>query len=457
MSSRVKAVDPAWGVMAIRAFLRAWRFSYVLVTPWLLYLVSGARLALVGLVIAFGTKTLGIWRRHERRREFTAQSGSISAAWLLARYYWSWARAAHIAGLAREPDDYMSDLAWRWKLITSRDIWWRDLLAGYSLQVPRIVTSELVPLGVRLDIELFPGMLLADIEKAAPVLAETWQISEVRATQKRPGIISLVAVSRDPLKEPVFKEDDDEAFSLDAVPVGRCEDGTSWKLTLLGRSTVLGGLPGSGKSVFLRTLTSALSTYSSCVRLSGIDLKGGVELSEYADRFDGLETTQDGAVELLQRLVDEHKKRMTYMRENGYRSIKDFGPNEQWPLLVLVVDECAELFVAESTAKDDRDRVASIIRMTSLLARQGRATGISLILSTQKPTADSLPTVIRDACENKIAFRCATREQEVAILGAAANPADLSATSIRPDQRGVAIATTEDGTVKRVRGYGLVA
>lgn len=441
-------------VLVIRGLLGTWRALYVVVVPLIVWRVSGALMGILALIFCAGFKA---WRKFLIARaedDAIAAVGSRTLWREMRTYRLSWFRVAHEAGLSMEEVQYPSELLHWWRLAMTTRVPFPYILDGYVDRVPAIVAQRVVPLGYEFTIEPLAGQTLSDYEKQCQRFAHLWRVSDVRARAGEPGFIVLTLVTCDPLAEPLVRDQVPAVDSLDVIEVGQTEEDEPWRLPLTS-STVIGGVPGSGKSVLMNLIIESVIDHPhvSCV---GGDLKGGIEFHHYRSRMTDLFTSQTEAIKVLEKLEAEHKKRMEYLVDNGYKSMREVGYSQEWPLLVLVVDECAELFVAESTAKDDRDRVASIMRMTSLLARQGRATGISLILSTQKPTADSLPTVIRDSCENKIAFRCATSEQARAVLGDLASSSGVSPCEIPMTQRGVAIASSTDGGLQRVRSYQIV-
>lgn len=64
------------------------------------------------------------------------------------------------------------------------------------------------------------------------------------------------------------------------------------------------------------------------------------------------------------------------------------------------------------------------------LIQQGRSAGIIVVLTTQKPTSESIPTIIRDNCGLRVAFKVRKKEAATAILGdidAEADPVQIPA------------------------------
>lgn len=175
---------------------------------------------------------------------------------------------------------------------------------------------------------------------------------------------------------------------------------------------LVAGMTGSGKSVFINSLlTQLITSYPPTeLRLLLLDPKR-VELAPYAGiphllnppLWDPMD--MDYALLWLNREMDE---RFTYMasehRHNIYEWNRSSTPN--WPWIVVVVDELANLVI------DNKAVEQSLVR----LATMGRAAGIHLILATQSPRADVLTGLIRANVPTRIAFATATAAESRIIL-----------------------------------------
>jgi len=131
------------------------------------------------------------------------------------------------------------------------------------------------------------------------------------------------------------------------------------------------GQTGWGKGGFVNLVLAqvALSPWWECW---GIDAKDGMELGPWEPVFRHLTDDPDaGSVRLLKLLVEEMHRRNRLTRSRGKRS---WTPTPEEPLILLVVDEWAELSVPAKEVLDT-------------LVRQCRASGILLLLCTQRPSA----------------------------------------------------------------------
>jgi len=196
------------------------------------------------------------------------------------------------------------------------------------------------------------------------------------------------------------------------MPIGVDDNGEVVFIRLLGHSVLIGGLPGSGKSLGCRTMLAGLAA-SRDVCLVGIDPKRA-ELILWRDRFSHLVLGHeaDETIELLQLLLDEVHQRAVYLATTGRATLE---PSAEYPNIVLVIDEWAEM-AAGGTAKERALAAEMLRRFVSL----GRAVNGTVILLTQKPTNEVIDTGTRSLLGYRFALRCGDRFQADSILGAGA-------------------------------------
>jgi S-DNA-T family DNA segregation ATPase FtsK/SpoIIIE len=107
----------------------------------------------------------------------------------------------------------------------------------------------------------------------------------------------------------------------------------------------------------------------------------------------------DKAIKALRWLNQEMDNRYRQFAQAGVRNIegynKDHSPGETLPYLVLIIDELADLMMA---AFDEVER--TLCR----LAQLARATGIHLIVATQRPSVDVVTGLIKANFPSRISF-----------------------------------------------------
>jgi len=183
---------------------------------------------------------------------------------------------------------------------------------------------------------------------------------------------------------------------------------------------LVAGSTGSGKSVFLHSVIMSLMYRHSPdeLRFIMIDPKR-VEFSMY-NRMPHLmlpEIVADcsKAVNALNWAVKEMERRYELLVKNECQKIDQFnvckavkeGREKKLPYLVIIVDELAELM---GVAKKDVE--GKIQRITQL----GRASGIHMVVATQRPSVDVVTGVIKNNMPTRIAFSLASAVDSRTIL-----------------------------------------
>ncbi|MFK0167502.1 FtsK/SpoIIIE domain-containing protein [Streptomyces sp. NPDC090306] len=304
--------------------------------------------------------------------------------------------------------------------------------------------------GFALLVRLLPGQLPDDFVKAAPAMAEGWQVHAVRVASHRPGVVRINALYANPLSAPRAPRSRVPGRLLRVV-VGTLETGASWVIDLRRiPHWLIVGATRSGKSTLINALVAGLAPQP--VALVGIDCKGGMELSLYGPRLSALATDRGQAVRLLSALVDLTLDRMTVCRAAGVRNIWGLTDKARPVPVVVIVDEIAELFLVAGRHEKDEAQAAgtALIR----LAQLGAALGVFLVVAGQRVGSDLGPgvTALRAQLGGRVCHRVADPGTAEMTLGDLNPDALKAAQAIAPEEAGTAVLASGDGW-ERGRSY----
>jgi S-DNA-T family DNA segregation ATPase FtsK/SpoIIIE len=324
---------------------------------------------------------------------------------------------------ARQRDRYGRRLAAEWPLLAQtlelgyRDQWTRQ----HRFPVAEFAADGQ---GVTATVAAIAGAGLADYQKAAGYLADTWGCVTVRAEQQGPGLIRLRGLHRDPLLAPALVDLPGTApASLTSWWLGWAEDSSPVHVRLAEVSgMVVAGLAGFGKTMLVAHLLGQLAP-SPVVQFVLVDGKGGPDYDRLVPRAwlhakDDLTAVRD----VLRRVHRLMLARQTSIAQVlGVTDAWHLGPSPSWPLVVVVIDEAHTFFHERKgtspEVKAHNALVAELSRLVEELIRKGRNVAIGVMLLTQRATGDAIPTRIRDNCQVAISFATRTLDGAVAALG----------------------------------------
>lgn len=204
-----------------------------------------------------------------------------------------------------------------------------------------------------------------------------------------------------------------------ALPVGIGGDGQPVALPLRNLGNVLiAGLPGSGKSELLASMLAGLLRQDATgrrVQVATVDTKLVTfgNMPPLAALYAPPALEIEDAHALVWGLVEEVRRRFQLLQAAGVRSIEEYQARtgETLPYLVTVIDELADM-----TADHDRRRAAGFNGAAMEIGRKGRAAGVSLVMATQRPSADVIPSSLRNLAGAAVAFRLARADDSRLVL-----------------------------------------
>ncbi|MEV0789391.1 FtsK/SpoIIIE domain-containing protein [Kribbella sp. NPDC050459] len=209
------------------------------------------------------------------------------------------------------------------------------------------------------------------------------------------------------------------------------------------RNILIGGEPGAGKSVAQGNIVAHAAL---CIDVDLILIDGKiVELLPYAPvakEFVGNDMPK--ALRVLRGLQGDLDERYLHLARTGRKKIV---AGDGFRAKLLCVDELAYFTVTVGT-KEEQEEFRVLVR--DVVAR-GRAAGIITVASTQRPSADIVPTSLRDLFGYRLAFRCATDSSSDIILGTGWAKQGHTAVDIEPEALGVGLLRAEGGFPRRIK------
>ena len=177
---------------------------------------------------------------------------------------------------------------------------------------------------------------------------------------------------------------------------------------------MIAGQTGSGKSVMINTILTSLIYHNSPsdLKLILVDPKQ-VELTPYNDIPHLLTPVihePEKTISALKWAVAEMDRRLRTMAAVGRRNIYEYNnlkKDEPMPFIVIVIDELADLMMMAA-----RDVESLVVR----LAQKARASGIHLVLATQRPSVDVITGLIKANVPARIAFTVASQVDSRTII-----------------------------------------
>jgi S-DNA-T family DNA segregation ATPase FtsK/SpoIIIE len=297
-------------------------------------------------------------------------------------------------------------------------------LASFNIPA-RVVRWNAGPVVTQYEIEPDPSVKVSRIEALADDLSMALAARTIRIEAPIPGksVVGLeipnsdfnVVALRRILDETDFAGSGSRlTFALGRDVAGHARAADLAKMPHL----LIAGATGSGKSVMVNAFITSLLMNASPddVRMILVDLKR-VELAAYNDLPHLLVQviTEPGAAKAsLRWAVGEMEARYRRFAADSARNITSYNETradqaDRMPYIVIVVDELADLMMREGKNVED-----PIVR----LAQKARATGIHMVLATQRPSVNVVTGLIKANFPSRIAFAMASQIDSRTILDA---------------------------------------
>jgi DNA segregation ATPase FtsK/SpoIIIE, S-DNA-T family len=223
------------------------------------------------------------------------------------------------------------------------------------------------------------------------------------------------------------------------VPVGQIREGNAIVQHDFEQipHMVVGGATRYGKSNFLSLIiTTLLAQQPENVRFTLIDLKGGVEFSDFCSAKQVVHYAEEPeeAEKALQAVVEEMRRKQSTLKQRGFRNVQEAKEPVRH---FVIVDEVGELNPDEAITREEKALKERCQTYMSQIARLGAGLGYRQILATQYPTGDVIPRACKQNSDAKLCFRVQTATASRVVL-------DETGAETLPEIKGRAIYQTAD-------------
>ncbi len=315
-------------------------------------------------------------------------------------------------------------------------------LMDFGIEV-KVVTAQPGPVITRYELDPAPGVKGSQITNLAKDLARALSVISVRVVETIPGKSFMGLEIPNPKRQIVSLSEimGSQAYadmnSALAIAMGKDIAGKPIVADLAKMPHVLvAGTTGSGKSVAINALILSLlyKSEASRVRMILIDPKM-LELSVYEGiphLLAPVVTDMRQAANALNWCVAEMERRYKLMSTLGVRNLAGYNqkiqdakkqgvaiphpfsltpdapePLDEMPLIVVVIDELADLMMVVGKKVEE---------LIARLAQKARASGIHLVLATQRPSVDVITGLIKANVPTRVAFQVSSKIDSRTIL-----------------------------------------
>lgn len=290
---------------------------------------------------------------------------------------------------------------------------------GISAELAETVVGPTV---IQYRLQLAPGIKVSKVSGLANDLAVSLGVPSLRVEAPIPGKTYIGIEIPNPERKPVilrtvlehssFQESENDL----SIPVGVGVDGRHLTIGLEKMPHLLvAGTTGSGKSVFISCCIAALCSQNrpEDLRLLLIDPKR-VEMKVFERLPHNIVppvVEARGAIHALGWAIREMERRYEIFAKARVRNLKTFNaralPLNRLPYIVIVIDELADLMFTSPREVEDY-----ICR----LAQMARATGIHLIIATQRPSVNVVTGLIKANIPARVAFELPSQTDSRTII-----------------------------------------
>lgn len=179
-----------------------------------------------------------------------------------------------------------------------------------------------------------------------------------------------------------------------------------WNMSIIPHGFI-GGESNSGKSVLLKCILGQALALNSEVYLA--DFKSGIDYEPIWHKYIPIASNLNDLFKLTEDLIGKYHFRTQLLYEAHVNNIDNYNKimSKKMKHIIFAFDEVAQVYSINKKAlsKEDQNLLAKIENNIDKLASLGRAVGIHLVFSTQRPSADLISGQTRTNLGYRICFR----------------------------------------------------
>lgn len=290
--------------------------------------------------------------------------------------------------------------------------------------VPGFTHLHIAPTGLLVALKGVPGQTLNTYKSALPHLVTAWSAKNLTVSEPEGGIYLMSFNDRDPLEGRDYRLQGPHRYDADAGRslLGVGADGREvWISWADNSGMVVAGAPGTGKTASLLPVLAGMAGQVEIHLADGkamFDWEGISPICRTYIRSGKAEAPQ----EMLRRVYAASKRRgEAIYRLTGESNFWNLNRQQRRELgvtpIVIVLDECQKYLDWSGMEKDEKQVIATNRKYVREMVQEGRSAGVVVILITQKPTSESIPTIIRDNAALRLSYYVRSSAAAVAVLG----------------------------------------
>lgn len=229
------------------------------------------------------------------------------------------------------------------------------------------------------------------------------------------GILEMLLCGENEQENKTIKAEGKPAPSVYRVAVGVSDRREVVSVQLFENRILICGSSGSGKSVVANQILNEIFRIPVEQRIVAlVDLKGGIEIQPWIELADANARDAKYANLIISNIYREMTKRQDILRSLNAKKLK---PSEKFPLIVLFIDELAEIAADKTGDKitDEYNRESMVF--LKRIFRLGRATGIVPIVCLQRPDSSILSGDLKNNIETSIVGKVRSAVDTKTIFG----------------------------------------